>query len=314
MSFRLDVKVAECLKSQREEKKTAREIAEWILRYYPDECAKKIKRSKNKLKADISSDIEMNNLLVEILVAEIGSKRALLQRKTPQIKTTEGRPRKYYYTEQTDDNAVAVAEGEADLTKDSAKYTEHDLYPILKEFLFSENENIYSMRIDEKRSSNMKGVNGNRWLYPDMVALEDLSADWVQEVRDCVQQIGDLKAVLWSFEVKLLVNRSNVREVFFQTVSNSSWAEYGYLVAAQIEGNETMKELRILSALHGIGVIQLNVENPAESQIIIPAERRDVDWNTANRLARENKDFREFLQLVTEFHQTGKTRQALWAC
>lgn len=144
------------------------------------------------------------------------------------------------------------------------------------------------------------------------MALEDLSYDWVKEIRECVKVSGDVKALLWAFEVKLLVNRSNVREVFFQTVSNSSWANFGYLVAAQIEGNETMKELRMLSSLHSIGVIHLNAENPAESQIIIPSEERDVDWNTANRLAAENKDFRDYLQLVTEFYQTGKLRKELW--
>ncbi|MCR4081861.1 hypothetical protein [Providencia stuartii] len=36
---------------------------------------------------------------------------------------------------------------------------------------------------------------------------------------------------------------SNVREVFFQTLSNSSWANVGYLVAAEITGDETLKEL-----------------------------------------------------------------------
>jgi hypothetical protein len=35
-------------------------------------------------------------------------------------------------------------------------------------------------------------------------------------------------------------NRSNVRECFFQAVSNSSWANFGYLVAAEIEGQDTL--------------------------------------------------------------------------
>jgi len=36
-------------------------------------------------------------------------------------------------------------------------------------------------------------------------------------------------------------------------VSNSSWANFGYLVASELVGVDTMKELRILSSLHGIG-------------------------------------------------------------
>lgn len=145
-----------------------------------------------------------------------------------------------------------------------------------------------------------------------MVALEDLTADWIQGVRDCVHENSDKKSRLWSFEVKLLINRSNVREAYFQAVSNSSWANFGYLVAAQISEDST-KELRMLSALHGVGVIELNVENLTESQILIPAkERQEIDWNTANRLSTENKDFAEFIKLLKEFFQTGNPRKSEW--
>ena len=118
---------------------------------------------------------------------------------------------------------------------------------------------------------------------------------------------------LWSFEVKILINRSNVRKRFFQAVSNSSWANFGYLVASEIEGTDTLKELRILVSLHGIGVIKLNAENPSESQIIIPAkERNDIDWNTANRLTEENRDFLNYIKLVCQFYQTGKVHRENW--
>ncbi len=33
---------------------------------------------------------------------------------------------------------------------------------------------------------------------------------------------------------KKIINRSNLRESFFQALSNSSWAHYGYLVAADL--------------------------------------------------------------------------------
>ena len=45
---------------------------------------------------------------------------------------------------------------------------------------------MFSMRIDEKGSSNKRGPNGNRWLYPNVVGMEDLAAEWHQEVRACV--------------------------------------------------------------------------------------------------------------------------------
>jgi len=172
---------------------------------------------------------------------------------------------------------------------------------------------VYSKRIDEKRSSNKRGPNGNRWLYPDLVGMEDLGVDWHQEVKDCVNQYSDKRTKLWSFEVKLLINRSNVRECFFQSVSNSSWSNFGYLVAAEIEGQDTLKELRMLFAAHGIGLIKLDVESPSESQVLIPArERGEIDWDTANRLATENKDFLEYVKLVKQFYQTGEARLVDW--
>lgn len=112
---------------------------------------------------------------------------------------------------------------------------------------------------------------------------------------------------------KLLVNRSNVRECFFQAVSNSSWANFGYLVAAEVEGQDTLKELRMLFAAHGIGLIKLDAENPVESQVLVPARERDeIDWDMANRLATENRDFLEYVKLVKQFYQTGEARLADW--
>jgi len=153
----------------------------------------------------------------------------------------------------------------------------------------------------------------NRWLYPDVVAMEDLGAEWLQEVRDCVNQYSDKRTKLWSFEVKLLLNRSNVRECFFQAVSNSSWANLGYLVAAEIEGQDTLKELRMLFAAHGVGLIKLDADKPAESEVLIPARERDeIDWDMANRLATENRDFLEYVKLVKQFYQTGEARLTDW--
>lgn len=84
-------------------------------------------------------------------------------------------------------------------------------------------------------------------------------------------------------------------------------------MAAEVEGEDTNKELRILSARHGIGIIKLDFENPSESQVMIPAfVRSDLDWNHINRLSVENADFRDFIQNVRHFHQTGDVRSKDW--
>ena len=180
----------------------------------------------------------------------------------------------------------------------------------MREFLESEFK-IYSKRIDEKRSSNrQKG--GNKWLHPDIVAVEVLSQDWDSEITKCVGEHGDKKAKLWSFEVKVKVGPSNLREAFFQTVSNSSWANYGYLVVSEID-EKVSNEIRILSSLHGIGLIVLDTDNPSEGRIAIPAkEKPDIDWNVANRLAQVNDDFKGYIKLVTEFYRIDRINENDW--
>ena len=306
MALNLAKVVIGYLKDRSEEKFTARQIAEWVFATFPAECQAKKENSKF-----ITNDAE----LIQQLVAEISSQRPVLQKRQPELKTTEGRPRKYYYSEKSDSAEVAAVENAAAVPSDDTsqpKIDEHALYPLLSQYLWEE-FGVFSKRVDEKRSSNKRGPNGNRWLYPDVVGMEDLGKDWHREVRDCVTQYSDKRTKLWSFEAKLLINRSNVRESFFQAVSNSSWANFGYLVAAEIGGTDTLKELRMLFAAHGIGFIKLDVDNPADSQVLIPARERDeIDWDMANRLATENRDFLEYVKLVKQFYQTGEARAADW--
>lgn len=306
MALNLAKAVIGYLKERPEEKFTARQIAEWVFATFPAEC--QAKKASSKF---ITNDAE----LVQQLVAEISSQRPVLQKRQPELKTTEGRPRKYYYSSMSDSAEVAAVERAAAVPSCDAsqpKLDEHALYPLLYQYLWEE-FGVYSKRVDEKRSSNKRGPNGNRWLYPDVVGMEDLGKEWHREVRDCVTQHFDKRTKLWSFEVKLLINRSNVRECFFQAVSNSSWANFGYLVAAEIGGQDTLKELRMLFAAHGIGFIKLDVDNPADSQVLIPARERDeIDWDMANRLATENRDFLEYVKLVKQFYQTGEARPVDW--
>ena len=306
--FKLPDKICALLMQQPDEKLTARDIATWIMETYPDDVRSKQERSLAR-----TNRLDNDQALLQQITAEIAATCPTLHKRS--IRMTEGRPRKYYYTQSDASAEIARAEGvtSTDTLHVSVKKGEHDLYPVLSSFLWSELK-VLSRRIDEKRSSNSHGSGGNKWLYPDLVGMEDLSQDWHREVKDCVQQYAaDKKTKLWSFEVKALINRSNLREAFFQAVSNSSWAHFGYLVAGNIEGGDTLKELRILAALHGIGFIGLDASNPSESQVMIPArERYEIDWNTANRLAEENKDFLDYIQCIRHFYQTGDRRPTDW--
>ena len=309
--LKLSKAVVECLRGKPNVRLKAREIALWVYQRYPRECAAKLERS-----AAIWNEAE----LIQQLVAEIGAQRPQIARAHPQFKTTEGRPRLYYWTEQSEQQQVECVEADPVAQAASGAATEPaepvlleaTLYPKLADFLRTDSE-LHVQRIDEKRSSNRRGPQGNRWLFPDLVALEDLISQWTREVRDCVAEARAKKFRLWSFEVKLLLNRSNVRESYFQTVSNSSWANFAYLAAGEIEGVDTLKELRMLNALHGIGVIRIDAEEPSESEVLIPArERAEIDWANCDRLASENADFLAVIRRVWEFHRTGSIKPNEW--
>ncbi|QET27248.1 COG2958 family protein [Klebsiella variicola] len=284
---------------------TARQLAQKIIDHYSAELAEKRKNPRFISDEDFLSQI----------TAEVGGSRTVKAKAMcPQVMTRDKpRPRLFYWGESALEQKVANVAPEP--TVETVSLTEHSLYPILIDYL-SQEEGLLCRRIDEKRSSNNKGLGGNHWLYPDIVALEPLDKDWNEAVQNCVRHSEGRLTRLWSFEVKKQLNRSNVRECFFQAVSNSSWAHFGYLVATEINEDKQRsveRELQMLCALHGIGVILLDPHDFSNSQTLIPArERTSVDWQSVNRLVEENRDFKDFIELVGEYHQTGKIHKTLW--
>jgi len=279
---------------------TANEIAHNILKLYPVWCENKRNNSRQQLDTD--------EKLIAQLSAEISSSFKRAQNKNNQLQTLEERPRKFFYADESEEMPVTKRRNAIKIDNIASSDSEKYLYPVLAKYLFEEFK-IHSKRIDEKRSVN-KSAGTNRWLFPDVVALEIIGENWEKVIRNCSEKYYMPKGKLWSFEVKTKLDTSNLREAFFQAVSNSSWANFGYLVANQIvskksDENRVINELRILSELHGIGIIRLNKEIPEESEILIPACERDVDWNNANRLARANRDFAEYMSDVSDIYNNS---------
>lgn len=306
-------KIVAFLKSNPNQKFTARKIAEAILNLYPQDYLEKRNNPR------FSTDAE----LINQIVAEIGAHKNAILKAEPLIQLQDKpRPRLYWY----DPNIISASlkidtqnepadfddQQEVISTLTTKIFSEYDLYPVLIEYLSKELQ-LFSLRIDEKKSSNNRGQNGNQWLHPDIVAMQPIDKKWHELIRTCVKHGSGQNVRLWSFEVKKDLNGSNIRSSFFQAVSNSSWANEGYLVATSISTNEVEEELRMLSALHGIGVILLNPENPTESEILLPARRRsEVDWQSINRILTENLDFKNFIELVSIYYQTGRIRSQDW--
>jgi len=303
-------KIVELLKANPNQKFNARQIAEQIVEAHPEDYRDKRQNPRfTDEKAFISQ-----------VVAEIGSQKDQIVKNDKQVFWQDKpRPRVYWYDP---DKVVGqieepVTENEEDeietvTSVTSLSLSEHDLYPILIDYLKSELK-LYCQRIDEKRSKNSRSSGGNQWLHPDIVAMQPVDKEWNELIRNCVKQGAGQSVRLWSFEVKKELTSSNARRSFFQAVSNSSWANEGYLVATSISDSTVEQELRMLSALHGIGVILLNPENPSESEMMLPAKARaEVDWQSVNRILIENVDFKDYIELVSTYYQTGRVRARDW--
>lgn len=175
------------------------------------------------------------------------------------------------------------------------KLKERNLHPLLAFFAKLYLGEAYVKTIYHEKSLKKSF---NEWLHPDLVGVcfPDLHPD----ARSLAATAGELPFKLLSFELKRSLNFSNLRESFFQAVSNSSWAHQGYLVAANIkETPDFLGELKRLSGSFGIGVISLNIESADDSSVLYPAaERKNLDWDSINKLASENPDFSQFLRDV----------------
>ena len=182
------------------------------------------------------------------------------------------------------------------ITLKKPEYLEKDLHPFVVYYGF------YYLKAYLKtiRHSKSGKKEFGEWVHPDIVGCYFPFSDWKDEVVEVSSLMGNTAVRLFSFELKRELSISNIREAFFQAVSNSSWGNEGYLVAAEIDNDEDFRnELERLSTSFGIGVIKVDIEDPDSTSVILPTRSKDtVDWETINKLAGINPDFREFLKRV----------------
>ena len=172
-------------------------------------------------------------------------------------------------------------------------YKERELHPFVTRFAHFSFKGVYTKTIFHENSSKK---NYTEWLHPDLVGFWFPFKDYNKELLSLSGQ-GLSIARFYSFELKRELTFSNLRESFFQAVSNSSWAHEGYLIAANIDESDALREeLSRLSGSFGIGVIELDLADPQSSTVLFPAKVKEtIDWNGANKLAKENPDFQKFL-------------------
>ena len=190
------------------------------------------------------------------------------------------------------------------------RFKERDLHPILAYFINSNpNFNALPKTIyHEISQKNSKGL--DKWLYPDMVGVsfEKFNND---ETYKFLEKFQNIPVKVYSFEIKKEINVSNFREYYFQAVSNSSWANEGYLVALDIdESDEELTMLMTKTALSfGIGVLSLDSENIDQSKIIAPAKFKELlDFSLIDELSQKNKNFQNFIKTVNEYDIKNEIR------
>ncbi|MCF2901863.1 HrgA protein [Pseudoalteromonas sp. OFAV1] len=307
-------RIISILQSNRNIKFTAKEIAVRLFDEYRSDYQEKDRLLKESGRVDIITQ----------LAAEIGSQKSILKKKERNIHWhDEPKKRRVYWygdhdflpdvKEDTANNSEINNINDSESPDDGWDGREETLYPLFNKYLY-EYQDIYPLRIDEKRSKNRRGNGGNEWLHPDIVALNPIAKKWMGNVMDCANMNNGELVNLWSFEVKKQLTTGNVRKHYFQAVSNSSWANYGYLVAISIESKEALLELKMLHALHGIGVIVLDIDDIEGTEILLPAKKREqVDWESVNRLSQENKDFNEFVNNISDYLKTSRIRRRDWS-
>lgn len=190
-------------------------------------------------------------------------------------------------------------------------YTELDLHNLLVTFVnVNQKFNCLCKTINDKKSTKaQKGV--NEWAHPDIVGVHFYDDDYSSEVVGLQKKLGYRNFKLFSFEMKKALSFDNLRECYFQAVSNSSWANEGYLVAYEISGDDDfLKELGRLNNAFGIGIIKLNPKMITQSEILFPSKiSNELDWDTVEKLSCINKEFKNFLLEITSDKRSNNIKK-----
>ncbi|WQZ69073.1 hypothetical protein KVJ63_00465 [Helicobacter pylori] len=198
--------------------------------------------------------------------------------------------------------------------KQKNSFHERVLHPLLVKFL-SEDPNfklLCKTIYHEKCKKDKKGK--GEWNYPDIVGVYFPYNKYFpyngykEETLKLLHHTGQKRHKLFSFELKKDLSLSVLKESYFQAVSNSSWANEGYLVVKNIK-EDVLDELRRLNQSFGIGVIKLESEIP-NSKILLPAKEREIDIPTLNMLVEQSpEDFKPFMEKINDQLEVGFNKQ-----
>ncbi|GAA7653850.1 COG2958 family protein [Helicobacter pylori] len=195
--------------------------------------------------------------------------------------------------------------------KQKISFCEEDLHPLLVKFL-DKDPNFKLLCKTIRHQVCKKGKGGEcKWNYPDIVGVYFPYNKYFpyngykEETLKFLHHTGQKRHKLFSFELKIRINFSNLKGSYFQAVSNSTWANEGYLVVFEEIEDKVLGELRRLNQSFGIGVIKLESEI-SNSKILLPAKEREIDMPTLNMLIEQSpEDFKPFMERINKQIEKG---------
>ncbi|MBQ3771122.1 MAG: hypothetical protein II834_04245 [Bacteroidaceae bacterium] len=173
-------------------------------------------------------------------------------------------------------------------------FDERSLHKIFCSFLRTRNN--YAKTIFHEKSSSKSDAN-QKWVHPDIVSVQfdNFKNDATLSLLKATEPKETIH--IYSYELKKRIETDyQLKQYYFQALSNSSWANFGYLVAFEI--NEDLhEEIERLNNAFGIGVILMQVN---DSKILFPAREKALDYTTIEKLNNLNSDFCEFITKLSK--------------
>lgn len=179
-------------------------------------------------------------------------------------------------------------------------FDERSLHKLFCTYLRS--RDIYAKTIFHEKTSS-KTDHARKWVHPDIIGVqfEEFDNDATLSLLKATEPKESVH--IYSYELKKKIESDyQLKQYFFQALSNSSWANYGYLVAFEIEDGLD-EEMKRLNNAFGIGIIEMQA---TEAKVLYQAKEKQLDYNTIEKLNNLNPDFRTFIAKLSKVMLASK--------
>lgn len=196
-------------------------------------------------------------------------------------------------------------------------------------------ESLHRFPLAFERSFSHELAETNRWRIPDMVVVEWLVGEIDEEEalrlnRDELEirrRLGESPVRVSGLKLRLEATFATLRKDLYQCLAASEWASAGeMLVAAPIDDEQLVEEIRQFSINHGVGVTSFGLDadvlddmpEPAAIKNLLPREfdaiqslfrlrrisssgvRSGFDWEHVTAMQTDNEDFGLFHQWLSK--------------